>query len=284
MTLTKYNAAGEVLQDEARFAPGGIVCQAYISTQPSLANNALIPYNLEGFDPFGWYDTVASRFTPKVPGYYKITATAHWANPGSGTVAAIAVRKNGNAVRADYSHAANAVNGIETCAACVVYLNGTTDYVDAVNFGGATRSVYTDGSSIYTAFEAELVAASVGVAPEPRHLVGAAGEPAWTNGWASESGYLQVGFWKDPHGIVHLQGEANGVSASAAAALTLPVGYRPGGALLSISKYFPAGANPMSIGECSIGTTGVVSLLNNNEAFASNMRWYTVDARFRAEQ
>jgi hypothetical protein len=62
--------------------------------------------------------------------------------------------------------------------------------------------------------------------PEAVHLVGAPGEPAFGAG-TSNSGTTPAGFYKDPFGIVHLQGTVN-TGATSATIFTLPAGYRPG--------------------------------------------------------
>jgi hypothetical protein len=64
--------------------------------------------------------------------------------------------------------------------------------------------------------------------PEAVHLVGAAGEPAFAAGASNtSSGTPPVGFYKDPFGIVHLQGTVN-TGPTSATIFTLPAGYRPG--------------------------------------------------------
>jgi hypothetical protein len=61
-------------------------------------------------------------------------------------------------------------------------------------------------------------------APEAVHLVGAAGEPAFAAGASNSSiSTAPAGFYKDPFGIVHLQGTVNGNNLI----FTLPAGYRP---------------------------------------------------------
>jgi hypothetical protein len=65
------------------------------------------------------------------------------------------------------------------------------------------------------------------VASEPFHIVGAAGEPPFQNGWANAGGLLSTaGFFKDPLGFVHLKGTLN-AGPSGLTAFTLPEGYRP---------------------------------------------------------
>lgn len=62
---------------------------------------------------------------------------------------------------------------------------------------------------------------------EAWHRVGAAGEPAFRNGWGNEGDLFEtVAFFKDREGIVHLRGAAVG-GASASAIFQLPAGYRP---------------------------------------------------------
>lgn len=80
---------------------------------------------------------------------------------------------------------------------------------------------------------------------EPAHVVGAPGEPQYTNGWtavgSSEGG---IAFYKDSYGIVHIQGNAKHSGASATSVFTLPPGYRP-----AVDLFFPAfagGAAPVA--------------------------------------
>jgi hypothetical protein len=61
--------------------------------------------------------------------------------------------------------------------------------------------------------------------------VGAAGEPAFLNGWLSfhdgDPTYAATGCFKDPAGVVHRQGSVKAGSASGI--FVLPPGYRPSG-------------------------------------------------------
>lgn len=63
---------------------------------------------------------------------------------------------------------------------------------------------------------------------EPWHVVGANGEPAFTNNWVNHGGgYATVAFMRTPDGLVLLRGIIDPGSANTAA-FTLPAGYRPG--------------------------------------------------------
>jgi hypothetical protein len=66
---------------------------------------------------------------------------------------------------------------------------------------------------------------------ESVHLVGAAGEPAFENGWATfGTGLLgSIGFYKDRQGLVHLTGAAAHATTNGCGSIlfTLPAAYRP---------------------------------------------------------
>lgn len=67
---------------------------------------------------------------------------------------------------------------------------------------------------------------------ETPHVVGAAGEPGFLNSWANFGATWQgARFWKDPMGLVHLEGLVAG-GATATVIFTLPVGYRPSAGVL----------------------------------------------------
>jgi hypothetical protein len=63
-------------------------------------------------------------------------------------------------------------------------------------------------------------------APEAYHEVGAAGQPAFQNGWSNEAPGFEstAGFFKDPWGIVHLKGIVTGGTVNTI--FSLPPGYR----------------------------------------------------------
>lgn len=62
---------------------------------------------------------------------------------------------------------------------------------------------------------------------ETVRYVGGSGQPAFQGTWVNyAAGYEEVGYWKDPWGVVHLAGTAkNGVINTPI--FTLPGGYRP---------------------------------------------------------
>jgi hypothetical protein len=99
------------------------------------------------------------------------------------------------------------------------------------------------------------------------HVIGAAGEPAFQNGWTSMATFGPVGFWKSSvTGLVHFQGipQNSGDPAGNSVMFTLPVGYRP-----SATRILEAIANNLSGTFVQINTTGEVLVISNLAASAS---------------
>jgi hypothetical protein len=82
--------------------------------------------------PSGWFNTSTYRFTPQRAGYWEITATY---DVFRATEASLAMRKNGGVVAA-----AGSFNAVAQQVTKIVYLNGSTDYIDVINAGGASLS------------------------------------------------------------------------------------------------------------------------------------------------
>lgn len=236
MTLKTYTADGREKNKGQSYAPQGVVFSAYASVGGSYTFSATPKLALDTveFDPFGWYDRTLYRFQPKVPGYYRVhwdIFQGAWFNANDGFQSLLykngALYKSGDLRQDVVVSDNNAEHRMSSGGAAVVYLNGSTDYLEMFawsNYTGAGRTVRPGAA--YTRWDAELVASSVGVAPEPWHTVGAAGEPAFLNGWANAaSGANPLRFMKDPHGFVHIAGMLT--AAANVDVFVLPPGYRP---------------------------------------------------------
>ena len=81
------------------------------------------------------------------------------------------------------------------------------------------------------------------IAPaEPVHIVGAAGQPQFDVDWANVGpGFQPAGFYKDPFGTVHLQGDVQRTSGSDATIFQLPPGYCPVGGIEDFPAYGDGG-------------------------------------------
>lgn len=106
-----------------------------------------ITLNAELWDTDNYFDTSTNRFTPLIAGYYQINAGVR-ADIGSNPVLHCKVRKNGS----DYSagNFINISNGQQmTHVSTLVYLNGTTDYVDLSVFSSTAGSTSPGQSTTY---------------------------------------------------------------------------------------------------------------------------------------
>lgn len=107
---------------------------AYPANLMKLSNILLNPQN--------YYDPITGRFTPKVAGYYQVQAYAY--NSGSYAYLWAGIYKNGSALFVDT--ASNTTGyGTSLAVAGVVYLNGTTDYLELQSYWGAIPGGTTAG-------------------------------------------------------------------------------------------------------------------------------------------
>ena len=133
---------------------------ATVTTGQSVSNttNTKLNFTTEVFDSNGAYDAANSRFTPTVAGYYQINITVTFDNGSNGTINSVYVAKNGSpACRAWFPSATGQYCGAQVSA--VVYLNGSTDYVEAYGFQntGSSKNTLTGTDS---GFSAALVRAA----------------------------------------------------------------------------------------------------------------------------
>jgi hypothetical protein len=106
------------------------------------------------------------------------------------------------------------------------------------------------------------------IAPaEPVHMVGAAGQVQFDVDWTNVgAGFQPAGFYKDPFGTVHLQGDVQRTAGSDATIFQLPAGYCPAGGIEDFPAYGDGGtaAGVAVRPDCSVvfvaGTTTFIGL------------------------
>jgi hypothetical protein len=91
------------------------------------------------------------------------------------------------------------------------------------------------------------------IAPaEPVHMVGGAGQAAFDVDWGNVgNGFQPAGFYKDPFGTVHLQGDVQRTTGTDATIFRLPAGYCPAGGI----EDFPVYANGGGPGGVAVRST-----------------------------
>ena len=134
----------------------------YTSSDQSISNSTetKVVFDLEEFDTNNCFDNVTNyRFTPTVAGYYQINATINTEGSTSATRAFTSLYKNGTSYKRGYD------NTVTISRASVfnslVYLNGSTDYIEMYIFITATSAQVNQnpGTPILTYFSGHLVRA-----------------------------------------------------------------------------------------------------------------------------
>jgi hypothetical protein len=129
----------------------GPAFSAYSSTATTTANNTFtkILFQTEDFDTNSNYDTSTSRFTPTVAGYYQFNWLA-----GTGTQAEklAALYKNGAVIKGGSD-----VIGYTSSGSAVVYMNGSTDYVEVYLFQAVGMSVNSYATALSSGFSGSLI-------------------------------------------------------------------------------------------------------------------------------
>jgi len=165
--ILSYNGTKFVPANGATITATDLVAQGRLTGDTSVTPNSdlVIPF-VDDFDPQGWWDATSKRFTPTIAGYYNVTLQVWW------TIAAVTnnqnniqIRKSGSTVVISQTQTLSG-NGYSQNATKLVYLNGSTDYVDFTAYTGnsSAQSLQWGGNSNGqgTFFSAALMTAGKG--------------------------------------------------------------------------------------------------------------------------
>jgi hypothetical protein len=122
---------------------------------PNVTVTKLQNSNVE-FDTNSNYNTANYRFTPTVAGYYQVNGA--WSQNASTGVSNSAIYKNGGLYKVG-TQMVNSAEYTQAIVSCLVYLNGTTDYIELYGYqsSGGTVTAYTGSQPAYGYFQACLV-------------------------------------------------------------------------------------------------------------------------------
>ena len=128
VVITPDNSGNVLLQYNGVSTP---IFSAYTTTQTTMTNGAWtkIAYVTKMFDTNSNYDTTNSRYLPTVAGYYQILATNSSNSSFTASNTAFSIYKNG----AEHIRGATTAPSsaqVYTEVTGIVYMNGTTDYVE----------------------------------------------------------------------------------------------------------------------------------------------------------
>ena len=126
----------------------GPAFSAYLTANQSISfgNFTKITLNAKNFDTANAFDSTTNyRFQPTIAGYYQINAALGFQSSTSITRGFSSIYKNGN----EWVRGTD-VSGIiyNSNVATVLYLNGTTDYVELYAYLTATTNIASGGSTV----------------------------------------------------------------------------------------------------------------------------------------
>ena len=132
------------LQQNVAFSVWQSVTQTLVAATVTKVN-----FQAGEFDLGAWFDTTLMRYTPKVAGYYSITGGVYVGSPAAGL---IYLYKNGVV----YKYGEYTPSEYISTLSCLVYLNGTTDYIELWVYSSIANTVQTGQPGCW--FQGVLVA------------------------------------------------------------------------------------------------------------------------------
>jgi len=125
-------------------------------TIPNVTNTVWTTYNASVFDTANAFSTSTGRYNPQVAGYYLAIATAGYDSNGiNASSFSASVFKNGTPFEYFGMGSSGSIYPRPSCTT-LVYLNGTTDYIQAGTYQNSGGSV----SGVYGRLQAVLVRAA----------------------------------------------------------------------------------------------------------------------------
>ena len=145
-TLTLPQNTGTLISTASTFGSTGPSFSAYLNSSQSFTGGVYtkVQLNAEEWDTNSNFDSSTNyRFTPTVAGYYQVNCQAQQTNTYSGTNV-VAIYKNGAA----YKSATLSTFGPPTLSA-MVYLNGSTDYIELYANLGTSQTMTASSVFVY---------------------------------------------------------------------------------------------------------------------------------------
>lgn len=109
--------------------------------------------NAEDFDTANAFDSTTNyRFQPTVAGYYFMSGQVAMLS-GAFTACQVAIYKNGSAAKSALNYGGtNALDDWSTSVSCLIYLNGSTDYLELYGFSVSGTPRFALGSTFMSGY------------------------------------------------------------------------------------------------------------------------------------
>ena len=165
MRFDPNNWVSRACARSGRKTPSAAITATNAVAQGRLAADQSIPATVDtlisfvdDFDPNNWWDATTKQFKPNIAGYYNIGLEVWWV---SGTTATnqynIQIRKNGNTF-AIFQDPVPTNGAMSQGGSKLVYLNGSTDYVEVYWYSASGSSVLvSNNGSALSHFDACFV-------------------------------------------------------------------------------------------------------------------------------
>jgi hypothetical protein len=137
----------------------GPAFSVYRNSAQSIANSTYtkIQLDTENFDTANCFDSTTNyRFTPTVAGYYQINGIVSMSGNTTG-ITGSAIYKNGTLYCNGSIAPNNVLLGGNSGVSSVIYMNGSTDYVELYVWQGSGGSLNTQSGNAYVQFSGSLV-------------------------------------------------------------------------------------------------------------------------------
>jgi hypothetical protein len=165
-TVTGPTGATGPTGPSANISATDVVVTGQLSSDQTIAsatNDVLISF-VDSIDPNNWWDATSKKFTPTIAGYYNISLHVWWQAATAATNQYnVQIRKNSN-TSAIFQNQTDTGSGVSQGGSRIIYLNGSTDYVDFTAYNGdsVSRIIQWGGAGQGTWFSASLVTTGVG--------------------------------------------------------------------------------------------------------------------------
>ena len=124
-----------------------VTVRAVAPALPNVLAATIVDFSSRTFDTNNFFDISSDRFTPTIAGYYLVIHQAYFGQLNTdGLISRAYIYKNGSNVLSELFNNSIKNNGHATVSD-IIYLNGTTDYLQAAYFPGAggnlQRSIFS---------------------------------------------------------------------------------------------------------------------------------------------
>jgi hypothetical protein len=138
----------------------GPAFSAGLTSAQTVSNSTFtkIQCNSEEFDTANCYDNSTNyRFTPNVAGYYQVSGSVNITSTNNSEVLCVIYKNGSQAKWGAYTTRASIANDASSVVSALIYLNGTTDYVELYGYVTGTGTLQFLSPATRTYFQATMV-------------------------------------------------------------------------------------------------------------------------------